>query len=242
MAFKKKNFAKGELSAQLLIGGTSAVLESGQGTLFPDTGSTNAFRAVIWGSEYATPFDDTSREIVEAYRDSGDTFTITRAQESTSAKQWESGDNFMLTATAAVLEELEGTTSVIIGETPTGTINGTNDTFTLANTPTTDTVEVYLNGQRLTNGEDYTVATDTITMTTIPQTGDILRVNYLAGAITYEVASNSIITGETPSGDIDSSNVTFTLANSPVVGSLEVFLNGLRQLLTTHYTTGFGDI
>jgi len=48
--------------------------------------------------------------------------------------------------------------------------------------------------------------------------------------------NNSIIVGETPTGDINSSNVTFTLANSPVAGSLEVFLNGLRQLLTTHFT------
>ena len=51
-----------------------------------------------------------------------------------------------------------------------------------------------------------------------------------------EANENSIITGETPTGDINGSNVTFTLANAPVAGSLEVFVNGLRQLLTTHFT------
>lgn len=107
--FQKKNFAKGELSAQLSIGGTSLVLETDQGALFPATGSSNIFKGVIWGSTFATPFDDTSREVVEAYRSSGDTFTIVRAEEGTTAKQWEIGDNFMLTATAEVLQELETT-------------------------------------------------------------------------------------------------------------------------------------
>ncbi len=105
--YKKKNFALGTLSSQLLIGGTSLVLQTGEGTLFPDTGSGNTFMAVIWGSGYATPQSDSSREIIVAYRSSGDTFTITRGQEGTSAKQWEINDNFMLTATAGVFDEYE---------------------------------------------------------------------------------------------------------------------------------------
>jgi hypothetical protein len=83
----KKNFAFGTLSAQLLIGGTSLVLQSGEGSLFPATGSGNTFAGVIWGSTYATPQSDATREIVVAYRSSADTFTIVRGQEGTSAKQ-----------------------------------------------------------------------------------------------------------------------------------------------------------
>lgn len=44
------------------------------------------------------------------------------------------------------------------------------------------------------------------------------------------------IMGEVPAGAIDGANVTFTLANSPVVGFTAVYLNGIRQKLTTHYT------
>lgn len=64
------------------------------------------------------------------------------------------------------------------GEIPSGTINGSNDTFTLANTPTVGSVKVFLNGQRLTSAVDYTVSGVTITMTTIPFPGDILLADY----------------------------------------------------------------
>lgn len=64
-------------------------------------------------------------------------------------------------------------------ETPAGTINGSNVTFTLASTPISGTEHVYLNGQLLTaGGADYSISTLTITMTTAPATGDILRVTY----------------------------------------------------------------
>lgn len=62
--------------------------------------------------------------------------------------------------------------------TPSGTINGSNVTFTLANTPISGTEHVYLNGQLLTTTTDYTISGATITMVTAPATGDILRVTY----------------------------------------------------------------
>jgi hypothetical protein len=70
--------------------------------------------------------------------------------------------------------------SFITRETPTGTVNGVNATFTLANTPLANTEEIYLNGllQEPGAGNDYTISTNTITMLNIPATGDRLRVNY----------------------------------------------------------------
>lgn len=105
--YKKKNFAKGTLSAQLLIGGTSLVLQSGEGAKFPAAGAGNAFVGVIWGAGFASPEADANREVVIAYLASGDTFTISRAKESSVAKQWEISDNFMLAATGAVFDEYE---------------------------------------------------------------------------------------------------------------------------------------
>jgi hypothetical protein len=109
--YKKKNLAKSTLAAQLLIAGTTATIQTGDGTKFPAVGATNTFVGVIWGSAYLSPESDATREFVVAYRQTGggneDKFTLTRAQEGTSAKQWESGDNFMLTASAAVLDEYE---------------------------------------------------------------------------------------------------------------------------------------
>lgn len=72
-------------------------------------------------------------------------------------------------------------TNFVIEETPSGSINGSNTTFTLANTPTSGTVKLYLNGVRQKSGagNDYTISTTTITMTTAPVSGDVLLVDYM---------------------------------------------------------------
>lgn len=65
-------------------------------------------------------------------------------------------------------------------ETPSGTVNGVNATFTLAHTPNPAAdLQLYLNGQQLiAGGADYTLATATITMTAAPKTGDVLAAFY----------------------------------------------------------------
>jgi hypothetical protein len=65
-------------------------------------------------------------------------------------------------------------------ETPSGTVNGSNTTFTLANTPTAGSEHVYLNGllQESGSGNDYTISGSTITYLTAPATGDKIRVSY----------------------------------------------------------------
>lgn len=75
------------------------------------------------------------------------------------------------------------TTNFVYSEVPTGTVNGTNAAFVLANTPITGTVCVYVNGvrQKVGTGNDYTIATTTITFeagTAVPVTGDVIQVDY----------------------------------------------------------------
>jgi len=53
-------------------------------------------------------------------------------------------------------------------ETPSGTINGSNTSFTLANTPVTGSVHLYKNGQLLTPTTDYSISGSTITMVVAP--------------------------------------------------------------------------
>lgn len=69
----------------------------------------------------------------------------------------------------------------ITRETPTGLVNGANTTYTLANTPVVGSEQVFLNGilQEPGAGNDYTIATTTITYLTAPISGDIIRVNYI---------------------------------------------------------------
>jgi len=67
-------------------------------------------------------------------------------------------------------------------ETPAGTINGSNPTFTLANTPVAGTESLYVNGllQDPGAGNDYTISGLTITFEagSEPVSGDKLRVTY----------------------------------------------------------------
>lgn len=65
-------------------------------------------------------------------------------------------------------------------ETPSGTVDGSNPTFTLAHTPVVGSESVFLNGILLDSGanNDYTISGATITMINIPQSNDKLRVTY----------------------------------------------------------------
>lgn len=70
----------------------------------------------------------------------------------------------------------------LIGETPAGTVNGINDTFTLSHTPSpASALNLFKNGvSQGAVGVDYTltVATIVFVAAAIPQTGDILYAYY----------------------------------------------------------------
>lgn len=65
-------------------------------------------------------------------------------------------------------------------EVPTGSINGSNTNFTLANTPVAGSEHVYLNGvlQESGGGNDYTISGAAITMLTAPTSGEKIIVSY----------------------------------------------------------------
>lgn len=65
-------------------------------------------------------------------------------------------------------------------ETPSGSIDGSNVTFTLANTPTSGSEELFLNGllQQSGSGNDYTISGATITYLSAPLSGERLLANY----------------------------------------------------------------
>jgi phage-related tail fiber protein len=72
-------------------------------------------------------------------------------------------------------------TTHITRETPSGSVNGVNMTFTLANTPIAGSEMVFVNGvmQDPGAGNDYTISTSTITMLYALQTNDKIRVTYI---------------------------------------------------------------
>lgn len=68
----------------------------------------------------------------------------------------------------------------VTSETPTGTVDGVNDDFTLAFTPAGG-VHFYINGllQEVGGGNDYTISGPNITTTTPPAPGSILLASYI---------------------------------------------------------------
>jgi len=68
------------------------------------------------------------------------------------------------------------------GETPSGAMNGSNVTFTLAHTPSPgSSLQLFLNGLRLSAGagNDYTLSGATITMANAPAEGGALIADYI---------------------------------------------------------------
>lgn len=87
-------------------------------------------------------------------------------------------DGTSLTVSAAGIKV--NASKFVTRETPAGTLNGVNVTFTLAATPTVGSEEVFLNGllQEPGAGNDYTISGATITYLAAPVSTDRLRVNY----------------------------------------------------------------
>lgn len=71
---------------------------------------------------------------------------------------------------------------VVHNETPTGTVDGTNQTFTLTNTPVAGSLRLLVNGVQVADGasDDFTISGAEITFNAgaIPQPGDRLVAHY----------------------------------------------------------------
>src|SRR4051794_39917878 len=81
--------------------GTSLTVQAGEGPRFPAA----PFNAVVWpASQNALP---TNAEVVRVTAKSTDTFTITRTQESSSARSIQVGDQIALNITAELFTDIE---------------------------------------------------------------------------------------------------------------------------------------
>lgn len=95
-------------------------------------------------------------------------------------------------------------TVAVVGEVPTGAVDGVNAVYTTA--VAYSNLEVFLNGQRQTLTNDYTLTTSTtFTMVSAPTTGDVIVVNYNATSasalLPISVASKLLGRGDSGGGN-----------------------------------------
>ncbi len=123
------------------------------------------------------------------------------------------------------------------GETPSGTMNGTNAIFSLATAPTpVASLQLFRNGLEQMSGIDFTLSGNTITFLNgnIPKPSDIVQAFYRFPG-TGQTATFS--DAEVPSGIINGANTIFTLAAAPnPVLSLKLYKNGMLQQQNGDYT------
>lgn len=162
MTYAYTNNANSTLAANIGPAATTLTVSTGEGTLFPSSGTfLCTLCKVSSGIEYAW-------EIVSATR-SGDVFTITRAQEGTTAGSYLTGDRVSLRVTAGQVDAMATLTGGAVPHTTGGT--------GLTVTPT--------NGQiPIGNGSGYSLATLTA--------GSNITVTNAAGTITIASTASSV--------------------------------------------------
>lgn len=97
------NNASTTLGSALSSAATTATVATGTGNLFPTLTGSEFFTATLWAAGNSTGIPN---EIVKVTARVGDTMTIQRAQEGTTAQNWNVGDTFANYPTAAFLDGL----------------------------------------------------------------------------------------------------------------------------------------
>lgn len=133
-----------------------------------------------------------------------------------------------LTATVNTLGASGSNAVFVDAETPAGAMNGTNTAFTLANPPApTTSLTLFRNGILQRVNIDFTLSGSAITFAaaSVPQAADYVRAYYRTPGTGNASSFND---AELPSGTINGTNLTFTLAATPSpAASLTLFKNGV---------------
>ena len=135
------NFVQVQASTGYDSSVTSILLQSGRGWKLPAA----PFNLVWWdGHDYPNPANDPNVEIVRVTVISGDTLTITRAQEGTSASNKNTGGktySLVLGITAKMISDIGTATG---GGVPVENevVSGSGTSWTLANAPVSGSVKL----------------------------------------------------------------------------------------------------
>lgn len=197
------NNASAPLAASITAASTSITVTTGQGALFPAVAAGSYF--------YATLVDSSNNlEIVKVTARSGDTMTVTRGQEGTTARAYAAADKIELRVTAAGLTnmvQLDGAQTV----TGNNTFSGANTFSGTASFTNTITGSISGNAGTVTNGV-YTTGDQTIA-----------GVKTFSSTIVGSISGNAgtVTNGVYTTGDQTIAGVK-TFTNSVIVNSIYV--------------------
>jgi hypothetical protein len=186
MGIKLTNNAFGTLAAGINSSATSITLTSGQGARFPTLSAGDYF--------YATLIDTSNNlEIVKCTARSTDVLTVVRAQESTTARAYNTGDRIEIRITAATFTEAasvipSGTVMLFVQTTaPTGWTKSTahdNKALRVVSGSASSGGSVAFTtafASQAVSGSVGTSGATTLSTSQIPAHGHVIRANSFAG-------------------------------------------------------------
>ena len=221
MAVKFTNNAKTTLASGITSSATSATVTDG--SVFPSLSSGEHF--------YCTFDDGTNNEIVKVTARSGNTLTIVRAADNTTARAFSSGNQAELRATAALLTDIqENIAAKSANQTVYNTTTASSaTTYDVGTDPGVEgNAMVFLNGV-LQHHDTISFSGSTLTFDAAPPNGMALEViidnliNLQSSNLTVDTFTAADVVGVGPQTD-------FTLSDTPAAEqNLIVFVDGVFQ-------------
>lgn len=166
----------------------------------------------------------------------GTDYTVTDTDEITFTTAPTTGDHLVISYWE---DGALAPTLTVFNEVPPETPNGSITNFTLSVTPASNSLHVYRNGILEQEGVDFSIiGGPELQFNVAPDTGDELVCYFdTPGGISASLLSNRVMY-ETPTGLVNGSNVTFTLANDAMLGYVEFYVEGEQLHYPAEYTQG----
>jgi len=221
MAVKFTNNAATTLAAGINSSATSISVTDG--SVFPSLSS---------GEHFYCTFDDTTNvEIVKVTARSGNTLTVVRGQDDTTARAFSSGDKAELRVVAALLEDVKTEVTSTLNV-DTFTSDGTSAAFTLSQAPSSeDNLIVFIEGVYQNPG-DFTLSGTTLTLDAVPANTRKVVAYHVSGAVSGNNLNHDQFTA-------DGSTAAFTLSISPIhENNTQVFIDGVYQQKDSYSVSG----
>ena len=221
MAVKFTNNAATTLAAGINSSVTSIAVTDG--SVFPTITGSDHF--------YVTFDDTTNKEIVKVTARSGNTLTVVRGHDNTTARAFNSGDKAELRVVAALLEDITTeVTSTLSVDTFTG--DGTTTAFTLSQAPSSeDNLIVFIEGAYQNPG-DFVLSGTTLTLDEAPVVDRNIIVYHVKGAVSGNNLNQDSFTA-------DGNTAAFTLSIAPIhENNTQVFIDGVYQQKNSYSISG----